>query len=51
MQDVNEEDENALQAFMSDNPSVRRTLADIIQDKITEKQTEIHTQMSGEEIK
>ncbi|KAL5015553.1 hypothetical protein ScPMuIL_007365 [Solemya velum] len=44
--DVNEDDEKALQAFMSDNPSVRRTLADIIQEKITEKQTEIQTQMS-----
>lgn len=44
--DVNEEDEEALQKFMSSNPTGRRTLADIIQEKITEKQTEIQSQMS-----
>lgn len=32
--------------FMSDKPPERRTLADIIQEKITEKQTEIASQMS-----
>lgn len=47
-QEVNEEDEKALQMFMSKDPPVRRTLADIIMEKITEKQTEICTQMSGE---
>lgn len=47
-QEVNEEDEKALQMFMSKDPPVRRTLADIIMEKITEKQTEIRTQMSGE---
>lgn len=46
--EVNEEDEKALQMFMSKDPPVRRTLADIIMEKITEKQTEIRTQMSGE---
>ena len=33
---------------MSHNPPARRTLADIIQEKITEKQTEIQSQMIGE---
>lgn len=47
-QEVNEEDEKALQMFMSKDHPVRRTLADIIMEKITEKQTEIRTQMSGE---
>lgn len=47
-QEVNEEDEKALQMFMSKDPPMRRTLADIIMEKITEKQTEIRTQMSGE---
>lgn len=47
-QEVNEEDEKALQMFMSKDPPVRQTLADIIMEKITEKQTEIRTQMSGE---
>ena len=33
--------------FMSKNPPAQRTLADIIQEKLTEKQTEIQSQMSG----
>ncbi|XP_062605580.1 bystin-like [Saccostrea cucullata] len=44
--EVNEEDEKALQMFMCKDPPVRRTLADIIMEKITEKQTEIRSQMS-----
>ncbi|KAK2190599.1 hypothetical protein NP493_74g00038 [Ridgeia piscesae] len=44
--EVNEEDEKALEMFLSHNPPVRRTLADIIQEKITEKKTEIQTQFS-----
>ncbi|XP_033726837.1 bystin-like [Pecten maximus] len=44
--EVDKDDEAALQMFMSKEPQVRRTLADIIQEKITEKQTEIRTQMS-----
>ena len=44
---MNEEDEKALEMFMSNAAPVKRTLADIIAEKITEKQTEIHTQMSG----
>lgn len=46
-QDVDADDEKALEMFMSHNPPVRRTLADIIMEKITEKQTEIKTQLSG----
>jgi essential nuclear protein 1 len=43
---VNEEDERALEMFMNHNPAPRRTLADIILEKITEKQTELQTQFS-----
>lgn len=43
---VDPEDEKAIQMFMSKNPPVRRTLADIIMEKITEKQTEVGTVMS-----
>nr|SVE78831.1 EOG090X058P [Daphnia lumholtzi] len=43
---VDEEDEKALALFMNPNPAPRRTLADIILEKITEKQTEIQTQFS-----
>jgi len=32
--------------FMNHNPAPRRTLADIILEKITEKQTELQTQFS-----
>nr|CAG4634756.1 EOG090X058P [Alona affinis] len=41
---VDEEDEKALAVFMNPNPAPRRTLADIIMEKITEKQTEIQSQ-------
>ncbi|CAH1773639.1 unnamed protein product [Owenia fusiformis] len=44
--EVNEDDEEALAMFMSHDAPARRTLADIIQEKITEKQTEIQSQMS-----
>ncbi|KAF6211085.1 hypothetical protein GE061_014198 [Apolygus lucorum] len=44
--EIDEEDEAALEKFMNKNPAPRLTLADIIKDKITEKQTEIHTQFS-----
>nr|SVE76355.1 EOG090X058P [Daphnia longispina] len=43
---VDEEDEKALTLFMNPNPAPRRTLADIILEKITEKQTEIQSQFS-----
>lgn len=44
--EINEEDEKALELFMITTPQTRRTLADIIMEKITEKQTEIATQFS-----
>uniref|UniRef100_A0A0K8S229 Bystin-like protein n=1 Tax=Crotalus horridus TaxID=35024 RepID=A0A0K8S229_CROHD len=43
---VNPDDEKAIEMFMSKNPPVRRTLADIIMEKLTEKQTEVETVMS-----
>lgn len=43
---VDEADERALERFMSKNPPARRTLADIIQEKLTEKKTEIQSQLS-----
>ncbi|XP_056130048.1 bystin [Lampris incognitus] len=43
---VNPEDEKAIEMFMNKNPPMRRTLADIIMEKITEKQTEVGTVMS-----
>ncbi|KAK9967056.1 hypothetical protein ABG768_001473 [Culter alburnus] len=44
--DVDPEDERAIEMFMNKNPPLRRTLADIIMEKITEKQTEVGTVMS-----
>ncbi|CAH0557474.1 unnamed protein product [Brassicogethes aeneus] len=44
--EINEDDEKAMEMFMSSNPAPRRTLADIIMEKITEKQTELDTHFS-----
>jgi len=44
--EIDEEEEKALEAFMSKTPVVKRTLADIIMDKLTEKKTEIDSQCS-----
>ncbi|XP_067271234.1 bystin [Pseudorasbora parva] len=44
--EVDPEDEKAIEMFMNKNPPLRRTLADIIMEKITEKQTEVGTVMS-----
>jgi len=44
--EINEDDERALQMFMSRNAAPTRTLADIIMEKLTEKKTEIETQFS-----
>ncbi|XP_077300120.1 bystin [Arctopsyche grandis] len=44
--EVDEDDERALEMFMSSNPQKTRNLADIIMDKINEKQTELKTQFS-----
>jgi len=43
---INEDDEKALEQFMCKDAPARRTLADIISEKITEKQTEIESQLS-----
>jgi len=43
---VDPEDEKALAMFMNPNPAPRRTLADIIMEKITEKQTEVQSQFT-----
>ncbi|XP_046496306.1 bystin [Equus quagga] len=43
---VDPEDERAMEMFMNKNPPARRTLADIIMEKLTEKQTEVETVMS-----
>uniref|UniRef100_A0A8V5HCV5 Bystin n=1 Tax=Melopsittacus undulatus TaxID=13146 RepID=A0A8V5HCV5_MELUD len=43
---VEPEDEAAVERFMNKNPPLRRTLADVILDKITEKQTEVDAALS-----
>jgi len=45
-QNVDEEDEKALELFMNPSGKTGRTLADIIMEKITEKQTELRTELS-----
>lgn len=47
--EINEDDEEALKMFMASRPEKTRTLADIIRDKITEKNTELQTQFSDVE--
>ncbi|RMB99208.1 hypothetical protein DUI87_23941 [Hirundo rustica rustica] len=44
--EVDPEDEKAIEMFMNKNPPLRRTLADVIMEKITEKQTEVETALS-----
>lgn len=44
--EINPDDEKAIEKFMSKNPGPRLTLADIILEKITEKQTELETKFS-----
>ncbi|XP_022919122.2 bystin [Onthophagus taurus] len=44
--EIDEGDEKAMEIFMSKNPIPKRTLADIILEKITEKQTELDTKFS-----
>lgn len=43
---INEEDEKALKLFQNDSGTKSRKLADIIAEKIAEKSTELHTQLS-----
>merc|ERR1719452_107991 len=45
---VDEDDDLAVKMFMNPIPSKTRTLADIINDKITEKQTEIASQFTDD---
>jgi len=49
--EINADDEKALEMFMSKKPEARLTLADMIMEKITEKQTEIQTQFTDAESK
>lgn len=49
IQEINPEDEKALEMFMSKKPEARLTLADMIMEKITEKQTEIQSQFTDAE--
>lgn len=46
---INEEDQKAFDMFMSDKPIARKTVADIILEKLTEKKTEIATQMNDDD--
>lgn len=43
---ITEEDDRAMRMFQNDAGTKTRKLADIIMDRIAEKQTEIHTQLS-----
>lgn len=43
---INEEDERALALFQNESGTKTRKLADIIMERIAEKQSEIHTQLS-----
>ncbi|CAF1006306.1 unnamed protein product [Brachionus calyciflorus] len=43
---INEEDQKAFDLFMSNKTQTKRTIADLIMEKLTEKKTEIQTQMS-----
>ena len=47
---VTEEEEEAMRMFMHEEATPRRTLADVILDKIREKETEIASQMSDVSI-
>ena len=48
---IEKEDEDALNAFMTEEPEKRRTLADIILEKMAEKKTEVDSQFSVGEVK
>lgn len=43
---INEDDERALKLFQNEAGTKTRKLADLIMDKIAEKQTDLHTQLS-----
>lgn len=44
--EINEDDQKAFDLFMSNKSQAKRTIADLIMEKLTEKKTEIQTQMS-----
>ncbi|KAB0796720.1 hypothetical protein PPYR_10781 [Photinus pyralis] len=44
--EIKEEDEEAMEMFMNKNPAPRRTLADIIMEKIQEKEAELQSKMT-----
>ena len=46
-QEVDEEDEKAFKMFLSGDAPSRRTLAEVIMEKIQDKKTEIESQMTG----
>ena len=48
---IEKEDEDALNAFMTKEPEKRRTLGDIIMEKMAEKKTEVDSQFSVGEVK
>lgn len=48
---IDKEDEDALNEFMAKEPETRRTLADIIMEKMAEKKTEVESQFSVGEVK
>ena len=45
--EVDEEEEKAMSVFMSQDPPTRRTLADVVMEKINDKRTELSTVLSG----
>ena len=48
---IDKEDEDALNSFMSKEPIARRTLADIIMEKMAEKKTEVDSQFSTADVR
>ena len=46
--EVDEEEEKAMSVFMSQDPPTRRTLADVVMEKINDKRTELSTVLSGQ---
>jgi len=44
--EIDEDDARAMEQFKPENPAARRTLYDIIMEKVTEKRTELASQMS-----
>jgi len=48
---IDKKDEDALGAFMTQEPEERKTLGDIIMEKLAEKKTEVESQFSVAEVK